>query len=181
MECLNRPERAGVVDRRGHTTPASVIGESALPGGHGHVDMHDQRTDGDRAQPTAKAATAPIAVSIGGCRDVALCPTFNNSSITGSHTVVSGRSTACPNASMASVAQRGAKHHHEPPMRNIVGRVISVTQAEDVAVVLLGFDNIDDLAHSWVDVHSLLRIDGVWKIMNKTATHSSRGAWAGAR
>src|SRR5947209_5947196 len=43
----------------------------------------------------------------------------------------------------------------------IVGRVISVTQAGDVASVLLGFDNARDLSNSWVDFHSLLRIDGV--------------------
>jgi hypothetical protein len=60
----------------------------------------------------------------------------------------------------------------------IVGRVISVTQAGDVANVLLGFDNATDLSNSWVDFHSLIRIDGVWKITNKTATHSSRAAWA---
>ena len=61
---------------------------------------------------------------------------------------------------------------------DIIGRVISVTQAGDVACVLLGFDNASDLSDSWVDFHSLLRIDGTWKIMNKTATHSSRAAWA---
>ena len=62
----------------------------------------------------------------------------------------------------------------------IVGRVISVTQAGDVASVLLGYDNTADPSDSWVDFHSLLRIDGVWKITNKTATHHSRAAWAGA-
>jgi hypothetical protein len=65
-----------------------------------------------------------------------------------------------------------------PPRANLVGRVISVQQAGDVACVLLGFDNAADLANSWVDFHSLLKLDGVWKIMNKTATHSSRAAWA---
>jgi hypothetical protein len=59
-----------------------------------------------------------------------------------------------------------------------VGRVISVTQAGDIASVLLGFDNADDLSDGWVDLHTLLRIDGAWKIMNKTATHCSRAAWA---
>jgi hypothetical protein len=29
-----------------------------------------------------------------------------------------------------------------------------------------------------VDIHSLLKLDGTWKIMNKTATHASRAAWA---
>ncbi len=61
-----------------------------------------------------------------------------------------------------------------PPKEQIVGRIISVIQAGDVAGVLLGFDNAVGKSSSWVDFHSLLRIDGVWKIMNKTATHSSR-------
>jgi len=65
-----------------------------------------------------------------------------------------------------------------PPAQRIVGRVISVTQAGDIASVLLGFDNADDLFDGWVDLHTLLRIDGTWKIMNKTATHCSRAAWA---
>jgi hypothetical protein len=65
-----------------------------------------------------------------------------------------------------------------PPAQRIVGRVISVTQAGDIASVLLGFDNADDLSNGWVDLHTLLRIDGAWKIMNKTATHCSRAAWA---
>ena len=65
-----------------------------------------------------------------------------------------------------------------PPAQRIVGRVISVTQAGEIASVLLGFDNADDLFDGWVDLHTLLRIDGTWKIMNKTATHCSRAAWA---
>lgn len=60
----------------------------------------------------------------------------------------------------------------------IHGRIISVQQAGDIAVVLLGFDNTANPESCWVDLHSLLRIEGVWKIMNKTATHSSRAAWA---
>jgi hypothetical protein len=47
--------------------------------------------------------------------------------------------------------------------------VISVTQAGDIASVLLGLDNADDLSDGWVNLHTLLRIDGAWKIMNKTA------------
>nr|WP_246390056.1 nuclear transport factor 2 family protein [Halomonas cerina] len=62
--------------------------------------------------------------------------------------------------------------------RPIKGRVISVTQAGEVASVLLGFDNTEDLADSWVDVIALMKIDGAWKITNKTAAHSSRAAWA---
>ena len=82
----------------------------------------------------------------------------------------------------------GALHKHlltdcfeewaAPPKDDIVGRFISVNQAGDVAGVLLGFDNAADMSDSWVDFHSLLRIDGAWKIMNKTATHSSRAGGA---
>ena len=49
MAFLNRPDSAGVVYRRGHTKPESVMVEIALPGWHWEVDMHDQRIDGDRA------------------------------------------------------------------------------------------------------------------------------------
>jgi putative lumazine-binding protein len=66
-----------------------------------------------------------------------------------------------------------------PHTNRVVGRIISVTQAGDVAVVVLGWDNSEGRSSSWVDIHSLLRIDGVWRIMNKTATHNSRAAWAG--
>jgi ketosteroid isomerase-like protein len=62
----------------------------------------------------------------------------------------------------------------KPAERTITGRIISVTQAGDVASVLLGFDSSEGKASSWVDFHSLLRIDGVWRITNKTATHHSR-------
>jgi hypothetical protein len=65
-----------------------------------------------------------------------------------------------------------------PPGDDIGGRIISVTQAGDVACVLLGFDYKPDLGDGWVDIHSLLKLDGTWKIMNKTATHVSRAAWA---
>ncbi len=56
-------------------------------------------------------------------------------------------------------------------------RIISVNQRGDVANVLLGFGD------EWVDFHNLARIDGVWKITNKTATHSSRvsDSWTGRR
>ena len=62
----------------------------------------------------------------------------------------------------------------------IMGRIISVTQAGDVANVRLGFDSPEGPSGSWVDFHSLIRVNGVWKITNKTATHSSRAAWAAA-
>ena len=61
---------------------------------------------------------------------------------------------------------------------HVDGRIISVTQAGDVACVLLGFDYPADLSDGWVDIHSLLKLDGTWKIMNKTATHASRAGWA---
>jgi ketosteroid isomerase-like protein len=61
---------------------------------------------------------------------------------------------------------------------HIEGRVLSVQQAGDVASVLLAFDDVTNRSDSWVDVHALLRIDGAWKIMNKTATHSSRAGGA---
>ena len=56
--------------------------------------------------------------------------------------------------------------------RGVVGRFISVTQVGDAASVQLSFDA--DKSWGWIDFHSLLRVDGVWKITNKTATHSSR-------
>ncbi|MGJ7459323.1 nuclear transport factor 2 family protein [Halomonas sp. RA08-2] len=62
--------------------------------------------------------------------------------------------------------------------RQVRGRVIQVTQAGEVASVLLGFDNTENLADSWVDVLALLKLDGVWKITHKSAVHSSRADWA---
>ena len=62
----------------------------------------------------------------------------------------------------------------EPAMGRAIGRVISVTQAGDIASVLLGWDRPDDLADSYVDLHNLIRLGSVWKITNKTATHASR-------
>jgi hypothetical protein len=59
-----------------------------------------------------------------------------------------------------------------PPARGVVGRFISVTQVGDAAAVQLSFDA--DKSSGWIDFHNLLRVDGVWKITNKTATHSSR-------
>lgn len=62
--------------------------------------------------------------------------------------------------------------------RPVRGRVIQVIQAGEVASVLLGFDNTEELADSWVDVLALLKRDGTWKITHKSAVHSSRAAWA---
>ena len=62
--------------------------------------------------------------------------------------------------------------------RKVKSRFIAVTQAGEAASVLLGFDNSDNLADSWVDVIALVKVDGIWKITNKTAAHSTRAAWA---
>ncbi len=75
--------------------------------------------------------------------------------------------------------------HFAAEGRKVDGRIISVKQAGDIANVLLGWDDIADVpdrsVSSWVDFHTLLRLNGVWKIMNKTATHVSRAAWAADR
>ena len=57
------------------------------------------------------------------------------------------------------------------PNPDVVGRIITVTQAGDIANVLL---SVGDTADSWVDLQNLIRLDGVWKITNMTATHTSR-------
>jgi hypothetical protein len=57
---------------------------------------------------------------------------------------------------------------------DVVGRIVSVTQVGDAASVQLSFDSATDKSSGWIDFHNLLRINGVWKITNKTATHSSR-------
>ncbi|RUR31414.1 nuclear transport factor 2 family protein [Vreelandella nanhaiensis] len=62
--------------------------------------------------------------------------------------------------------------------RAVKSRFIAVTQAGEVANVILGFDNSDNLEDSWVDVIALVKVDGAWKITNKTAAHSTRAAWA---
>jgi hypothetical protein len=49
-----------------------------------------------------------------------------------------------------------------------------VTQVGDSAAVQLSFDRASDKSSGWIDFHNLLRINGDWKITNKTATHSSR-------
>jgi len=60
-----------------------------------------------------------------------------------------------------------------PPSWNAVGRIFSVTQAGDAAAVQINFDEPGEPGN-WIDLHNLVRIDGKWKITNKTATHSSR-------
>jgi ketosteroid isomerase-like protein len=64
-----------------------------------------------------------------------------------------------------------------PPAPRIVGRVLEVTQSGDIAAVLLGYDNHTSPDRCWVDLLSLLRIDGRWKIVHKSATHATRGGW----
>lgn len=61
-----------------------------------------------------------------------------------------------------------------PPSSGIVGRFISVTQVGDAASVQLSFDYTSGRSDGWIDFHNLLRINGAWKITNKSATHSSR-------
>ena len=56
----------------------------------------------------------------------------------------------------------------------IVGRFISVTQVGDAASVQVSWDSASDKSSGYIDFHNLLRINGVWKITNKIATHSSR-------
>ena len=60
-----------------------------------------------------------------------------------------------------------------PPSWGVVARFISVTQVGDAAAVQLSFDS-EKSGGGWIDFHHLVRIKGVWKITNKTATHSSR-------
>ena len=54
------------------------------------------------------------------------------------------------------------------------GRIVSVTQAGDIASVILRIGDPTDESNQWMDIHSLIRVNGAWKITNKTATHASR-------
>ena len=51
-------------------------------------------------------------------------------------------------------------------------RILSVAQMGDVAAVALAFG--DD----WLDFHNMVRVNGAWKITNKTACHRSRAEGA---
>ena len=53
-------------------------------------------------------------------------------------------------------------------------RIIAVNQIGDIANVTLEFNNVSNPSASFVDSHNLLKINGVWKITNKTATHIER-------
>ena|ERR1700761_3110919 len=61
-----------------------------------------------------------------------------------------------------------------PPSWEVDGRIVSVTQVGDVASVYMIWDNTSKSNQVWHDFHSLIKVGGVWKITNKTATHSSR-------
>lgn len=65
-------------------------------------------------------------------------------------------------------------HWAAPPSWGVVGRIVSVTQVGDVASVQIVWDRTSIPSDVWIDFHSLIKIDGIWKITNKTATHSSR-------
>jgi hypothetical protein len=73
-----------------------------------------------------------------------------------------------------SLISDGFERWAAPPGRGFVGRIISVTQVGDAAFVQLSLDSETNSVDTWIDFHSLLRINGVWKITNKTATHSIR-------
>lgn len=53
----------------------------------------------------------------------------------------------------------------------VEARILSVTQTGNIANVVMEFNNISDPSASFVDMHNLIKVNGVWKITNKTATH----------
>ena len=59
-----------------------------------------------------------------------------------------------------------AKHEQDDYFAEF--RVLSVHQMGDAASVAIAFGT------EWFDFHNLLKIDGGWKITNKTASHRSR-------
>lgn len=50
---------------------------------------------------------------------------------------------------------------------DVVGRIVCVTQAGNVAAVQLNFDSARDKSNCWIDFHNLLRINGAWKIRSQ--------------
>jgi hypothetical protein len=54
------------------------------------------------------------------------------------------------------------------PAGTSIARIVSVTQMGDAAGVVLLF------GEDWIDFRSPVRVNRVWKVTNKTATHSSR-------
>lgn len=78
--------------------------------------------------------------------------------------------------------------YEESAVEHVVGagqrlsnRILTVIQTGDVAAALLRVSppNNDEVSQSWLDCCSLLRIQGMWKIMALTATNGSRADWAG--
>ena len=65
-------------------------------------------------------------------------------------------------------------HWAAPPSWGVAGRIVSVTRVGDVASVQIVWDRTSIPSDVWIDFHSLIKIDGIWKITNKTATHGSR-------
>ena len=49
-----------------------------------------------------------------------------------------------------------------------------MTQVGDVASVQIVWDRTSVPSDVWIDFHNLIKIGGIWKITNKTATHSNR-------
>jgi hypothetical protein len=107
----------------------------------------------------------------------------------GAHDLAVFREAFHPTARISYITAEG--EFHEGPMTegyepwanwptHVNGRIIALIQAGDLATVVLGFDADSGPGDSWLDIHSLLRVDGTWRIMNKTATHASRADWAGA-
>jgi hypothetical protein len=92
----------------------------------------------------------------------------------------SGQSWLTFRQALHRLAYRAARVTASPKRRDntlgwaVVGRIISVTQVGDAASVQLSWDPVADNSNGYIDFHNLLRIDGVWKITNKTASHSSR-------
>ena len=82
-----------------------------------------------------------------------------------------GSSSSMPKAPYRESDLCSSENWAAPPRKSIEGRIVSVTQVGDAASVHLSFKGSSD---EWLDFHNLLRINGVWKITNKTATHSSR-------
>lgn len=64
-----------------------------------------------------------------------------------------------------------------PPSSGIVGRFISVTQVGDAASVQLSFKG---RSNEWLDFHNLLRINGVWKILEQDRHAQQPVVWAEA-
>jgi len=84
-----------------------------------------------------------------------------------------GCTTSTPRASSISIqTPTTLRSGLRRPSWGVVGRFISATQVGDAASVQLSWDR--EKSSGWIDFHNLLRINGVWKITNKTAAHSSR-------